>query len=62
MRLVGRSGAAARLADAAESFPVRVRFEEPKRLSALIRNAVDAYASTYRRTGVSVRGEAPVPA
>jgi tetraacyldisaccharide 4'-kinase len=62
MRLVGRSGAAARLADAAESFPIRARFEEPKRLTALIRDAVDAYASTYRRTGVSVRGEAPVPA
>ena len=42
VRLNGRGEAAARLAAATETFPVRVRFEEPRRLTALITDAIAA--------------------
>jgi tetraacyldisaccharide 4'-kinase len=51
VRLAGRDGAAARLAAITETFPVRVRFEEPKRLTTLISDAVEAHGSPYRRGG-----------
>jgi tetraacyldisaccharide 4'-kinase len=47
---LNRSGdAAERLAAATEVFPVRIRFEEPRRLIALIEDAVGAYGSAYSR-------------
>ncbi len=49
VRLYGRSGAAERLANSVETFPVRVRFDEPKRLETLINDAVAAHAGVYRR-------------
>ena len=62
VRLNGRGGAAARLAAATETFPVRVRFEEPRRLATLIADAVAAHGSAYRREPVIPRGGATVPA
>lgn len=53
VRLVGRGGAAERLAAATETLPVRVRFEEPRRLIALITDAVEGYGSPYRREALS---------
>jgi tetraacyldisaccharide 4'-kinase len=53
VRLTGRGGAAERLAAASETFPVRVRFEEPKRLIALISDAVENYSSPYRTRELS---------
>jgi hypothetical protein len=49
VRLYGRAGAAERLANSVETFPVRVRFDEPKRLETLIGDAVAAHAGVYRR-------------
>jgi tetraacyldisaccharide 4'-kinase len=48
VRLLGRGGAAERLAAVTESFPIRVRFEEPRRLDALITDAVERYAGANR--------------
>jgi tetraacyldisaccharide 4'-kinase len=48
VRLLGRGGAAERLAAVTESFPIRVRFEEPRRLDALITDAVERYAGADR--------------
>jgi tetraacyldisaccharide 4'-kinase len=62
MRLVGLGGAAARLLDAAETFPVRVQFAEPKRLLALIDDAVGAYGSAFRRFGITASAAARAPA
>jgi tetraacyldisaccharide 4'-kinase len=62
VRLYGRSGGAERLANATETFPVRVRFDEPKRLEALISDAVDAHAGVYRRGKLISAGAAPAPA
>ena len=48
----GCSAATARssaLLKAAETFPVRARFAEPQRLSALIADAVAGYSDAYRR-------------
>jgi tetraacyldisaccharide 4'-kinase len=45
VRLNRGGDAAERLSGAAEVFPIRVRFEEPKRLTALIEDAVSAYGS-----------------
>ena len=45
-----------------ETFPVRVRFEEPRRLTTLISDAVAAHGSAYRREPVTSRGGATVPA
>jgi tetraacyldisaccharide 4'-kinase len=49
VRLDGRGGAAERLANATETFPIGVRFLEPKRLSALIDDTVRRYRGVYRR-------------
>lgn len=62
VRLNGGGEAAARLAAATETFPVRIRFEEPRRLNALITDAIAAHASTYRLKPVISRDEEKVPA
>jgi tetraacyldisaccharide 4'-kinase len=62
VRLNGGGEAAARLAAATETFPVRIRFEEPRRLIALITDAIAAHASTYRLKPVISRDEEKVPA
>lgn len=62
VRLYGRGGPAERLAAASETFPIRVCFEEPRRLSALIGDAVAGYGSAYRREPVIPGGEKPAPA
>jgi tetraacyldisaccharide 4'-kinase len=62
VRLNGRSGSAtARLAAATETFPVRIRFQEPRRLMTLIRDAVAAHGSAYRRASVSAPAERRAP-
>ena len=45
VRLFRRGGAAERLAGVTESFPIRVRFDEPRRLSALIADAVERFSA-----------------
>jgi tetraacyldisaccharide 4'-kinase len=62
VRLNGIGGAAARLIAATETLPVRVRFEEPRRLATLIADAVAAHGSAYRREPVISRGGVKVPA
>lgn len=62
VRLNGRGEAAARLAAATETFPIRVRFEEPRRLTTLITDAIAAHASAYWRQPVTSRGGEKVPA
>jgi tetraacyldisaccharide 4'-kinase len=64
VRLDRRGGAAERLAGATETFPVGVRFAEPKRLAALIRDAVAAHAGVYKRTEIrpAASGAATAPA
>ncbi|MBA3518690.1 MAG: tetraacyldisaccharide 4'-kinase [Rhizobiales bacterium] len=62
VRLDGRGGAAERLAAATEIFPIRVCFEEPRRLQALIGDTVAAYGSAYRRRTFIPPGEGSVPA
>ena len=52
VRLSGRGGAAERLGDATEIFPIRVRFAEPTRLAALIGDAIAAHGSVYRRSEI----------
>ena len=61
VRLLGRGGAAERLAAATETFPVRVCFEEPKRLFALVSDTVEAYGSAYRRQSLSPSDAATIP-
>jgi tetraacyldisaccharide 4'-kinase len=61
-RLAGRTGAAERLAAATEVLPIRIRFEEPRRLTALISDAVAAHAGAYRRGARLSVGAATVPA
>jgi len=62
VRLNGRGGTAiARLAAASETFPVRIRFEEPRRLMTLIRDAAAAHGSAYRREPAISTGAAKVP-
>jgi tetraacyldisaccharide 4'-kinase len=51
-RLTGRSGAAERLASTTESFPITVEFGEPKRLRALIGDAIADFGSAYRRAQI----------
>jgi tetraacyldisaccharide 4'-kinase len=53
VRLNRAGDAAERLAAATETFPVRVRFEEPRRLIALINDAVAAHAGPYRRRALT---------
>jgi tetraacyldisaccharide 4'-kinase len=53
VRLVGIGDAGIRLAAGCETFPIRVRFEEPRRLIGLISDAVGAHGSAYRREVVS---------
>jgi tetraacyldisaccharide 4'-kinase len=62
VRLNGVGDAATRLAAAAEVFPVRVRFEEPRRLNALITDAITAHSGAYRREPVIFRDGEKVPA
>ncbi len=62
VRLNRGSETAARLAATTEMFPVRIRFEEPRRLSILIADAIAAHGSAYRRQPVISRGGATVPA
>jgi tetraacyldisaccharide 4'-kinase len=62
VRLAKGGSAAERLAAATETFPVRVRFEEPRRLVALINDAVALHGSAYRQKNLTLDGAAPVPA
>jgi tetraacyldisaccharide 4'-kinase len=63
VRLGSGGEAAARLAAATEVFPVRVRFEEPRRLTQLITDAIAAHGSAYRREPAMSRvGGEKVPA
>jgi tetraacyldisaccharide 4'-kinase len=62
VRLNGGGESAERLAAATETFPVRVSFEEPRRLMTLITDAVAAHASTYRLRPVISGDEEKVPA
>jgi tetraacyldisaccharide 4'-kinase len=55
VRLNRRGDAADRLAAITEVFPIRIRFEEPRRLTALIADAIGAHASAYRRSAYSDR-------
>jgi tetraacyldisaccharide 4'-kinase len=61
VRLNRAGDAAERLAAATETFPIHVRFEEPRRLVVLIEDAVAAHGGAYRRhRPVISRGEEPV--
>jgi tetraacyldisaccharide 4'-kinase len=63
VRLLHRGGAAGRLAAAAEVLPVEVRFEEPKRLTALIADAIAGYGSAFgRRRSIGGSGAGSIPA
>lgn len=62
VRLNGCGDSAARLAAATETFPVRVSFEEPRRLIALITDAIAAHATAYRLKPVISRDAEKVPA
>jgi len=62
VRLNGRGDAAARLAAATETFPVRVSFEEPRRLNALITDAIAAHDAAWRHRPVTSRDAEKVPA
>jgi tetraacyldisaccharide 4'-kinase len=62
VRLIGRGEAAERLAAATETFPVAVRFDEPRRLLALVSDAIAAHGSAYRREPVIASDGAAVPA
>ncbi len=62
VRLNRRGEVAARLAAATEVFPIRIRFEEPRRLTTLITDAIAAHGDAYRREPVISRGGATVPA
>jgi tetraacyldisaccharide 4'-kinase len=62
VRLNGREGTAiGRLASATETFPIRIRFAEPRRLLTLIKDAVAAHGSAYRREPVTSNGGLKVP-
>lgn len=62
VRLKGRGGAAARLAAITEVLPIRIRFAEPRRLTALISDAIARQASAYRRAAITLRDGKKVPA
>jgi tetraacyldisaccharide 4'-kinase len=64
VRLSGRGGSAELLAEATETFPIGVRFEEPTRLTSLIGDAIAGHGSAYRRTEIiaAARGAATAPA
>jgi tetraacyldisaccharide 4'-kinase len=62
VRLNGPGAAAARLAATTETFPIRIRFEEPRRLNTLILDAVAAHGGAYRNVPVIAAGAAKVPA
>jgi tetraacyldisaccharide 4'-kinase len=62
VRLNRREGVAARLAATTETFPVRIRFDEPRLLLTLIRDAVANHGSAYRREPVISRDEERVRA
>lgn len=61
-RLRGRAGVAARLAAATETLAIRIRFDEPKRLTALLSDALEAHAGAYRRALRVSPAAVPVPA
>jgi tetraacyldisaccharide 4'-kinase len=61
VRLKGLSDSAAHLAAAAEIFPIRIRFEEPRRLTTLITDAITAHGGAYRRRPVTSRDAEKVP-
>ena len=61
VRLAG-SEAAEKLKAAAEVFPIRVRFEEPGRLGALIGDALAGRRGVYRRNDATSAGAATAPA
>lgn len=61
-RLTGRAGAAELLAAATEVFPIKVRFSEPKRLTALVADAIAGFGSAYRRRRVIASGAVPARA
>jgi len=48
VRLERRPGAAERLLAAAEILPIRLRFAEPRRIAALVRDAIAAHGDAYR--------------
>ena len=50
VRLLGREGPARRLADRAEVFPVKLRFDEPRRMIGLLRG-VTADSTSWRKSG-----------
>lgn len=56
VRLNRREGVAARLAATTETFPVRIRFDEPRLLVTLIRDAIADHGSAYRREPAISRG------
>jgi tetraacyldisaccharide 4'-kinase len=58
VRLNRAGDAAERLAAATETFPVRIRFEEPKRLIALVNDALAAHARDRGRLGPTSAAEA----
>jgi tetraacyldisaccharide 4'-kinase len=63
VRLTRAGDAAERLATATETFPIHVRFDEPRRLTALIEDAIASHASAYRRSPpITTRGAATAPA
>ncbi len=62
VRLNGGDAASMRLAAATETFPVRVRFEEPRRITTLIADAIAAHGSAYRRAPVTFPDAEKVPA
>lgn len=62
-RLSRGGDAAERLAAAAETLPIHVRFDEPRLLAVLIEDAVADHASAYRRVSPAIsRGGETVPA
>jgi len=62
VRLNRRGEAAARLAAITEILPIRIRFAEPRRLTALITDAIARQGSAYRRAAVISRDGERVPA
>jgi tetraacyldisaccharide 4'-kinase len=56
VRLNRREGVAARLAATTETFPVRIRFDEPRLLLTLARDAIANHGSAYHREPAILRG------
>ena len=62
VRLYGRDGPAERLCAVTETLPVRVCFDEPRRMATLISDAVGRFRSVYRERPLTrgAEGTAPV--